>query len=980
MDASYDEDLSQNPFFSEFRREHPELLEQCILNGWLICVPRVGTVLSHIFTLQDFLGHIFIANDDLPETHFTTLTEKSARVISKVISIDQNNAGLPLEIHILFEETFYTVDHMKYKVWCIEYPLESEFQLKASNVSRCSALQTLRDCIDFLWTESSGKDVLESIDAHIADFKTKFVKLQNVSLNRLKDMVGALYTSCLQKAFANRKLKERCRDCKNIMDNVKLSVETYMLHGIYKEIFGALSTCSAFEDSSLNKTIRNISDLQLRDLEIKQDFYETIPMAKRNLSLIQSFSTILGKVGCIGKTISVINKFSSNAQKNNYYITTDELLPIFIFLVIKSGLPNWYAHLNFIKHFRFSVHSHLQSDEVSFCISTLEAVVEHIKSGIFTSCPYPESQCQVNHKYSFDYKNAFDEDNVSQNKSQPNDSLSDNLEMVGYCNKTHELGKSSDNVDADSLAYLFEQVRLSNFDKVKQILQKNKLTTVVPLTSSIEDSTDGIDFQIRKTLSLDEVLNDDLKKSPMLCHPLCTCSKCSRILTNNLLRTSPTVFSSDEHGFTLLHMASIYGQPHIADLALEMGAKVNSTDYNGSTPLHYAASRGHKDVIFLLLQAKADVNIQNMDKNTALHLASNNGHECCVKAIIFSKEFCLSNLKIDIQNDNGDNPIHLASKWGYEGIVALLLEHGADPWLPNNKGKTAIDFAHSSRTTKLLLSTPPNMSEYVKVERKNSKQDSSFSDSSKADITLLDLSDNIKMFYSSTPVKRIESKLVTSANKSIKPLSTNDIRHIERLFLAIAYGDTKLACFYMNLDNKKNTEISLNGFNSDDVCHPLCTCKECLKMKQTVVNDNAEFDINTCDSQGNTALHVAVENGRIEICDILLNNGAIPDIQNKSGMTPLHIAAKENKLNAFQLLITFYTNIRVKDSIGNTPLHLASIAGNVEIVKIILDKEPCANVINFSGKTPLDEAKERMHLTIIALLEESLQIFSTNGA
>lgn len=978
MDASYDEDLSQNPFFAEFRSEHPELLEQCILNEWLICVPRVGTVLSHIFTLQDFLGHILIANDDLPETHFTTLTEKSARVISKVISIDQNNAGLPLEIHILFEETFYTVDHMKYKVWCIEYPLESEFQLKASNVSRCSALQTLRDCIDFLWTESSGKDVLEGMDSNIADFKTKFVKLQtfSVSLNRLKDMVGALYTSCLQKAFANRRLKERCRDCKNIMDNVKLAVETYMLHGIYKEIFGTLSTCSAFEDSSLNKTIRNLSDLQLRDLEIKQDFYKTIPMAKRNLSLIQSFSTILGKVGCIGKTISVINKSSSSPEKNNYYITTDELLPIFIFLVIKCGLPNWYAHLNFIKHFRFSVHSHLQSDEVSFCISTLEAVVEHIKSGIFTACPCPESQCQLNHEYSFEYKNAFDED---QNKGQFDDSLSENYEMVGYCNKKHGLGNSSGDVDTDSLAYLFEQVRLSNFDKVKQILQKNTLTTV-PLTSSIEDSTDGIDFQIRKTLSLDEVLNDDLEKSTTLCHPLCTCSKCSRIVTNNLLRTSPTVFSCDAHGFTLLHLAAIHGQPLIADLALEMGAKVNSTDYNGSTPLHYAASRGHQNVIFLLLQAEADVNMQNMDKNTALHLASNNGHECCVKAIIFFKEFCLSNLKIDIQNDNGDNPIHLASKWGYEGIVALLLEHGADPWLPNKKGKTAIDFAHSSRTTKLLLSTPPNMSVYVNVDRKNSKRDSSCSDNSKADITLLDLSDNIEMLYSSSPVKRIESKLVASAKKSIKPLSTNDIRHIERLFRAIAYGDTKLACFYMNLDNIENAEISLNSVNNNDVCHPLCACQECLQLKRTAISDDINFDINTCDSQGNTALHVAVENGRIEICNVLLNNGAIPDIHNKSGMTPLHIAAKENKLNAAQLLITYYINISVKDSIGNTPLHLASIAGNVEIVKIILDREPCANVMNFSGKTPLDEAKDRMHLTIIALLEESLHTFSTDGA
>lgn len=50
--------------------------------------------------------------------------------------------------------------------------------------------------------------------------------------------------------------------------------------------------------------------------------------------------------------------------------------------------------------------------------------------------------------------------------------------------------------------------------------------------------------------------------------------------------------------------------------------------------------------------------------------------------------------------------------------------------------------------------------------------------------------------------------------------------------------------------------------------------------------------VRALDNYGYTALHYAARNGHVEICQVLLDNGAHVDVQTKSGeATPLHKAA-----------------------------------------------------------------------------------------
>lgn len=55
---------------------------------------------------------------------------------------------------------------------------------------------------------------------------------------------------------------------------------------------------------------------------------------------------------------------------------------------------------------------------------------------------------------------------------------------------------------------------------------------------------------------------------------------------------------------------------------------------------------------------------------------------------------------------------------------------------------------------------------------------------------------------------------------------------------------------------------------------------------------NAREIVNTVDNAGYSPLHYAARNGHVDICDMLLKNGAHIDAETRSGKaTPLHKAA-----------------------------------------------------------------------------------------
>jgi ankyrin repeat protein len=613
-------------------------------------------------------------------------------------------------------------------------------------------------------------------------------------------------------------------------------------------------------------------------------------------------------------------------------IAADDLLPVIMFLIIKTNLPNWIAHLTYMKQFRFSSCYACHFDEYSFLITTLEAAIEHIKSGILLGPSVPEAQ------YVYESQND------------------DGCDTLGM--KDTKMDKSGRLAAAETscVTYFFDQIRLGNLEKVQEILSRSQGNTKCTDSRSVKN-------------------NEDLL--PHLCHPLCSCDKCESLLNKSICDTTPTVNSCDDRGFTALHVACLFGRPLIVEVLLCSGSNVNALDYSGSTPLHYAAAKGHQNALLLLLHSGAIINIFDNDGNTPLHQASNNGHEVCVKTLLYFAEHTDSKLDVNSQNTNGDTPLHRAARWGYESIVQILLEYGGRPDVENKRHITPMDSAHNLHVSKLLINVSKTVcsaeSEACHKELKNYAEEEYVDIAPTTKPTLDFTDDSLKS----------SNGLVNEPRKKrhgISPQSTEQMKKVERLLRTIACGDTRLACFYLGLDGPVSTSSSCKvhpPLNIKSLCHPLCTCEKCKPDDSDIFQDGLKqnkdiLNINVCNSDGFTPLHIASMHGHVDMMRLLLDAGAgINVVTRTKGMTPLHLACQNQWIQAAKLLLeSGDCNPDIQDSGGNTALHCATSTGNSKLVEMILKHSPVQDIRNSSGKTPLEEAEEKMLLAVVRLLRD----------
>ena len=146
------------------------------------------------------------------------------------------------------------------------------------------------------------------------------------------------------------------------------------------------------------------------------------------------------------------------------------------------------------------------------------------------------------------------------------------------------------------------------------------------------------------------------------------------------------------------------------------------------------------------------------------------------------------------------------------------------------------------------------------------------------------------------------------------------------------------------------------------------------ESKEDAIRLINEYGVNVVNSYGDTVLHYC---NNIEICRILIDNGADVHATNTTGMTPLHFAldheiALELILNGAcvnkkanlgltplhmsidsevaMVLIEYGADIDAIDNVGETPLHKFS---NLSVMRLLVERGACIDPVNNDGNTPL---------------------------
>ena len=122
------------------------------------------------------------------------------------------------------------------------------------------------------------------------------------------------------------------------------------------------------------------------------------------------------------------------------------------------------------------------------------------------------------------------------------------------------------------------------------------------------------------------------------------------------------------------------------------------------------------------------------------------------------------------------------------------------------------------------------------------------------------------------------------------------------------------------------------------------------------------------DYDGNTLLHEAAQNGRLDIVDILLRHGADPNKANRWGITPFAKAIIHGRLYVVVRFLDEKIDFDKKDVYGNTFLHIAAQHGWLKIAEILLPSMHDINLPNMYNATPRDLAYQFGHVDIVNLI------------
>ncbi|NDB83946.1 MAG: ankyrin repeat domain-containing protein [Alphaproteobacteria bacterium] len=95
-------------------------------------------------------------------------------------------------------------------------------------------------------------------------------------------------------------------------------------------------------------------------------------------------------------------------------------------------------------------------------------------------------------------------------------------------------------------------------------------------------------------------------------------------------------------------------------------------------------------------------------------------------------------------------------------------------------------------------------------------------------------------------------------------------------------------------------------------------------------------NVNACDPEDNTALHIAAATGNAQMCELLISAGADVNVQNKKGFTPAHVATGRHNIKAQDILIENGADMSLKTKDGKTPLGIR--LATIELMKISFAK------------------------------------------
>ncbi|KAK2723984.1 hypothetical protein QYM36_002353 [Artemia franciscana] len=392
-------------------------------------------------------------------------------------------------------------------------------------------------------------------------------------------------------------------------------------------------------------------------------------------------------------------------------------------------------------------------------------------------------------------------------------------------------------------------------------------------------------------------------------------------------------------GQTLLHHAVWEGKADLCNLLIKSGAELDATNFHGETPLGTAIKTSNLDLVKLLLKLGANPNC-----GECLHLAVEKGRtDLCELLIDFGA-------KLDATNVYGETPLEPAIRTSNLDLVKLLLKRGANPncreclhhavWEGKaDVCKLLIQSGAELDATNVYGETPLGTAirtsnlDLVKLLLKHGANPNCGE--------CFGFAPPLHMAIINNNLELVKLLLKRGANPNCG----------ECLHLAVTKGGADLC----NLLIKSGAELDATNVYGET---PLGTAIKTsnLDLVKLLLKLGANPNCEEC-------LHLAVEKGRADMCELLIDSGAKLDAMNANKDTPLLTAIRNNNLELVKLLLKRGANPNCGEC-----LHLAVKKGGADLCNLLIKSGAELDATNVYGETPLGTAIKTSNLDLVKLL------------
>uniref|UniRef100_A0A671YE45 Tetratricopeptide repeat, ankyrin repeat and coiled-coil containing 2 n=1 Tax=Sparus aurata TaxID=8175 RepID=A0A671YE45_SPAAU len=271
------------------------------------------------------------------------------------------------------------------------------------------------------------------------------------------------------------------------------------------------------------------------------------------------------------------------------------------------------------------------------------------------------------------------------------------------------------------------------------------------------------------------------------------------------------------------------------------------------------------------------------------------------------------------------------SHLGYMDMVALLLEFGASVDAPSESGLTPLGYAAAGG----------HMAIVTALCRKRAKVDH------------LDKNSQCALVHAALRGHMEVVKFLIQCDWSLGPQQqqspqtqqqasfTKSHAVQQALIAAASMGYTEIVSYLLDLPEKDEEEVERAQINNFDTLW------------------------------GETALTAASGRGKLEVCRLLLEQGAAVAQPNRRGIVPLFSAVRQGHWQIVDLLLTHGADVNLADKQGRTPLMMAASEGHLGTVEFLLAQGASLSQMDKEGLTALSWACLKGHLPVVRCLVES---------